>query len=362
MSRTQELADEVRLVLKSGDLTLSDSLRQLSDEFSVVSRQVDTRLRRCTEFLNKGLRVEAIDLADQPPKLLEEIAVLSFPDRKAWDNLVADYGLAKTATPDQDRAMELSKAYTAQIPLLALTQKLRAMSRARSHAADRLPILWQLNELDANNPMWIESIELFEADAHKHLSTSAEQAIASGDLHKADLMFERLTSPNWKNAPPQNVVQRLAVATLPLLCERLDNALSKRNRMSYVSLLNTTTGRLQASGLAESDPRANYPSRLIRKAEAADLEEFKKDEYQRLLEDAARLMQDPTSIKLEVEEVYSKILLYNEPLPRKLEKLYEEWQDSQRGKREGYYNMAAIGLLAVGLIFIVGLIFLLKSK
>jgi len=362
MSRTQELADEVRLVLKSGDLTLSDSLRQLSEEFSVVSRQVDTRLRRCTEFLNKGLRVEAIDLAEQQPKLLEEIAVLSFPDRKMWDNLVADYGLAKTATPDQDRAVELSKAYTAQIPLLALTQKLRAMSRARVHAADRLPILWELNQLDVNNPMWIESIELFEADAHKHLSVSAEQAISAGEFHKADLMYERLTSPNWKNAPPANIVQRLAVATLPLLSERLDDALSRRNRMSYVSLMNTTSKRMQATGLTESDPRFDYVNRLVRKAEAADMEEFKKDEYQHLLEDAARLMQDPTCKKAAVEEVYSKILLYNEPLPRKLEKLYEEWQDGQRGKREGYYNIAAIGLLAFGLIFIVGLIFLMKSK
>ena len=93
---------------------------------------------------------------------------------------------------------------------------------------------------------------------------------------------------------------------LPCDRESLDiwwNALSKRNRMAYVSLLNTTTVRFQASGLPESDPRAEYTIRLIRKAEAADMEEFKRDEYQRLLEDAARLMQDPTSTKLKVEEV-----------------------------------------------------------
>src|SRR6516225_2446967 len=94
MINYQEVVDELRSFLDAKDQTYSDQLKATAAQYAEACQQVNQRLRRCEEFLNKGLRSEAIHLAQTDPALLDLVAILDFPGRASWEEAAALYGLA----------------------------------------------------------------------------------------------------------------------------------------------------------------------------------------------------------------------------------------------------------------------------
>src|SRR4051812_21309796 len=111
------VVEEIRTFLQSSDQLLTDRVRELADEYAAACREVNGRLWRCAELLGKGLRSEALHLAESEPPLLEQAAVLDFPGRADWDNLAVMYGLPGAQPLQVQIAEELNRAYAAQLPL-----------------------------------------------------------------------------------------------------------------------------------------------------------------------------------------------------------------------------------------------------
>src|SRR5215510_7754447 len=93
MADYPHIVDDVRSFLQSADQTLSDHLKGLAAAYADACKEANRRLRRCEEFLQKGLRSEAIHLAQTEPDLLDLVAVLDFPERSQWEELLLTYGL-----------------------------------------------------------------------------------------------------------------------------------------------------------------------------------------------------------------------------------------------------------------------------
>src|SRR5713226_10194189 len=89
----QRVVDEIRSFLQSNDQALTDSLKALAVEYAGACQEVNQRLRRCADFLHQGLRSEAIQLAQAEPALLDQVAVLDFPERAQWEDLSLTYSL-----------------------------------------------------------------------------------------------------------------------------------------------------------------------------------------------------------------------------------------------------------------------------
>ena len=117
MADTQRIVDEVRFRLQSGDCELDDELKRLAGEYAGLCHVVNTRLRRCGDFLKQGLRAEAIQLADAEPNLLESFATVDFSERAEWDEIAALYQLPAAEPLLSDVAQDLNEAYTLQQPL-----------------------------------------------------------------------------------------------------------------------------------------------------------------------------------------------------------------------------------------------------
>src|SRR5262245_41639321 len=107
----QELVDAVRAFLAQSDQTLTNNLRALAGDFAEVCRSADVRLRRCEDYLRRGLISEAIHLAEVSPAVLEVVSVLDFPDRSGWDEIVSLYNLPAAPRVNIDRAGTLNQAY-----------------------------------------------------------------------------------------------------------------------------------------------------------------------------------------------------------------------------------------------------------
>src|SRR5436309_2319194 len=89
----QRTVEEIRCFLLLSVQALTDELKILAAAYAAACRDVNQRLARCEEFLNKGLRSEAIHLAQAEPALLEVVAVLDFPERPQWEEVLVYFGL-----------------------------------------------------------------------------------------------------------------------------------------------------------------------------------------------------------------------------------------------------------------------------
>src|SRR5262245_3768511 len=93
MPNHQSIAEAANAFVASPDHTLSDDLRNLAGDLAALARSTEARLRRCEDYLRRGLRGEAVHLAEIDPPLLEVVKALEFPGRPQWDDLVSRAGL-----------------------------------------------------------------------------------------------------------------------------------------------------------------------------------------------------------------------------------------------------------------------------
>src|SRR4029077_815572 len=141
MSNSQQTVDEIRSFLQSADQTLTDPVRQLATAYARACQEIGKRLRRCWEFLQQGLRSEAIHLAEAEPNLLDELATLDFPERKQWEEVCLSYGLASPGRLNFEAAEALNEAYADALPLDGLLRKHRLLALTRAPVAQRLSLL-----------------------------------------------------------------------------------------------------------------------------------------------------------------------------------------------------------------------------
>src|ERR1700747_2451391 len=112
MTDHHRIVDDIRSFLQASDQTFSDSLRSLAEAYNEACRETNARLRRCEEFLQKGLRSEAIHFAQTEPALLEVVAALDFPERPEWEQVALGYGLPPPPHLRIETAEALNRAYS----------------------------------------------------------------------------------------------------------------------------------------------------------------------------------------------------------------------------------------------------------
>ena len=66
-----QVVQQIQAFLRSNNQELTQELRELSREYAEWGGHAAERLRRCEEYLHKGLRSEAVHHALLDPQLLE---------------------------------------------------------------------------------------------------------------------------------------------------------------------------------------------------------------------------------------------------------------------------------------------------
>src|SRR3954466_97661 len=113
------MADYQRVVellrdIRSGPLqTVTDEIQQAAAEYARLCVEANERLRRCSTYLQQGLRTEAIHVAEESPNLLDLVASLDLPEPQMWAEFCANNGLAVPPPLQIDRAGQLNDAYAA---------------------------------------------------------------------------------------------------------------------------------------------------------------------------------------------------------------------------------------------------------
>src|SRR3974377_683726 len=88
-----QVVDDIQSFLQNPNQIYSDSLKELARSYAEACNEANQRLRRCADFLQQGLRPEAIYLAESRPALLDLVAAVDFPERSSWEQISVTYGL-----------------------------------------------------------------------------------------------------------------------------------------------------------------------------------------------------------------------------------------------------------------------------
>jgi hypothetical protein len=117
-----QVVQQIQAFLRSNNQELTQELRELSREYAEWGGHAAERLRRCEEYLHKGLRSEAVHHALLDPQLLELTGILQFPQYQLWDELVTLYNLPVTPlnAVAPETLAELNHAFAEEEILLLL--------------------------------------------------------------------------------------------------------------------------------------------------------------------------------------------------------------------------------------------------
>jgi hypothetical protein len=205
----QRVVDEIRSFLQSVDQTNSDHLRELAAEYAEACKEANRRLRRCDEFLQKGLRSEAIHLAQAEPVLLDMVATLDFPELDTWREITVSYGLPAAPRLSLTTAEALNEAYTVVQPLEHLLRKHRLLALAHAPLPERMAVMRQIAALDSGNPVWTEDLRAFENVRVRQLEQEVEAALHNQDSQALERAFGEIRSSPWVSNPPVQLIQRV---------------------------------------------------------------------------------------------------------------------------------------------------------
>jgi hypothetical protein len=237
----QNISDTVNALVRDGEENASpEQVAAAAQAYAAAAREINLRLQRCDQYLARGLRAEAVQLAECPPNILHAASALRVADPPAWERLCARHGQPRPAHPRTEVLARLATAIQENHRLLPLLDQLRVLTLARAPSAQRIDLLRRLRAADAQNPIWSEQLRLLEPSWHEKLRQEAETAIAtavrdsSGAERQLTALLAALDAPDWTIPPDSGWLAALrqrrdelrrtaALAELP--CDELADAL-----------------------------------------------------------------------------------------------------------------------------------------
>ena len=223
MTLLTQITEDICTLVAAGDLGKSTHMEQLARDLATESRPILDRLKRCEDFLQKGLRSEALHLAKAEPDLLDAINQLEFQGREIWDGAVSLYGLPIAGRPSQESAAALNQAYADEEPLKPLLSKHRLLALSRAPYLDRMNVLRQMLQIDPSNVAFQEDIAKFEIWRVDSIRSEIAEAKKNFDNPKILELLKEVDETSWINSPPDSIVKDIRAIGAKARRETLTN-------------------------------------------------------------------------------------------------------------------------------------------
>ncbi len=357
----QEIVDEIRSFILSVDQTLTDRMKEVAPLYAQACNEVNQRLRRCEDYLKKGLRSEAVHMAQTEPVLLDQLAILDFPERPQWEELAASYGLPAPPQLKLETALALNEAYTDEQPLEELLRKHRLLALARGTLLGRLSVMRRIAQLDSGNPVWKEDIRDFEKQRFREIQNELTALSRRGDYEGLAVLSEELRTTSWIMPVPQSLIKQVetgkgqfrkswATTTLKSLEAELNAATSTFDVAKARSLRDKWNILLRDADLPQADPivaRANMAFEWL-----ADQERRQATEraFQDSLDDLESALDKNCEPEL-LERAYYSASGYGRVIPTALEARYRgRLEDLQRKRIQKQRLFVGAGAAAAVLV------------
>lgn len=210
-SLEQQFISQLQEFIHNGDLERTPVLEEFAEQFSELCHGVCERLRRCSEYLEKGMRSEAVHEAQSPPDLLELAALVQFPELKKWRNICLDMELSMFPDIPQEVIERLREACARERALEPLLKQYR-LAVYQGDRKECIRILRKLRETDGSNPSWEQNLTPLEEAALPELVEAVYAALDAGDLGRLKTLYAEVTHPQRAVPVPATVLNEVDTA------------------------------------------------------------------------------------------------------------------------------------------------------
>lgn len=349
--------EEIREAVNSPETADPDLLGEAAIAYGDACRDANVRLREVDGLLKRGLRAEAIQVAEREPNLVDVVGELDFPLLEEWQGMLAQWGMQLPPQLQMDIGARLNAAYAEQMPLESLFRRHRMLALARAPLPARLNVLRQIRKQDSDNPAWPTDIEQYERHRVKELSTEIPAAGRRGDFAALAEMVEEVEASDWDRPIPTELVDLARLQfhqvrantsrqALASLLPQMDRAYSEFDTTRASLLAKQWREHAEHAGLPASDALMQQAAPILewvagQEQQAADERAFRNclSQLERALED------DKPRDKL--EKLYRQAQRFDQPIPRVLElRLNDKLESLHLGSRRRFILMTfAISIL-----------------
>ena len=183
----------------------------LAQGYAAICHDINERAYQCQEFLGRGQRKEAVQLAKNAPDLKAIAQAVDFRERGLWLDICEEYELPFPDIIDTDIVtVVIDEAYGQKRTIQSLLMLHRRMALGKAPLADRLRVLRKLCKADAANVIWRDDLGVLEPARVEELIKTAERANRDGDLVVLETIQRELASDEWLNPPTKALLGGVA--------------------------------------------------------------------------------------------------------------------------------------------------------
>ena len=209
MADYQALVENIRGFLGSSFQLNSPDVAEWAEQYARLCRGANDRLRQCADCMNRGLRAEAIHIAEAAPNLLDLVAALDLPELPEWEAVCFRFELVEPPSLLLETAASLNEAYAQDLPAQGLMAYHRLLALARAPMKSRLLVMRRLADLEPANNLWDQDIRGFERVRLQEIRTALPALAKAGDGAALSLINTELGS-GWRLKVPAELSQGVA--------------------------------------------------------------------------------------------------------------------------------------------------------
>lgn len=363
MSPEQQLVQQIQQLLASQQLERNPMLEDLALQFSEMCDAANSRLARCGDYLDKGMRSEAVHEAHNLPDLLALAALVEFEGVKKWRNLCADMELTVFQPLNQTLLARLKNAVSQEREMEPLLKEYRRCVYQGDHRSC-IELLRKIREKDSDNPSWAVNLKPLEEEALPELVAQTERALAKDDLVRLKQLFNELTHPQRVVNPPEELMRRLKRALLSeraadlknqasALITKLHNAVEQRDSTQIEMILEKTEALLKDDAFLEKPDRWD---KTISEAKEF-LEEMikrrgRQEEFLSAVDNIQEMLSKGGCSELELRHDWERLLAWELPISDLLRKQVEETLADMQARRKRRTRSIVIVTSVIAVILI----------
>ncbi len=198
MMRPRQVVDAVRWVM-DGLIREKAQSAAIAHQYAELVAEARRRSAECLSLLRQGSRLEAREMAQRQPPLLDVLAVLHDRALERWPEFCKRHGLADPPGLSMREVEELLDGMRTLEKLEPILDEWRIQNLRRDPAHVRLQTLWRLVRADPSSPAWREDALRFEESALRELGDSYNRSLALGKFEECWRMQGFAARPDWKN-------------------------------------------------------------------------------------------------------------------------------------------------------------------
>lgn len=370
MEDVKTLIRMIQNMIRSKDLTNTESHRKLADDYRQCCREFNDCAEKCRLMLSRNQRVEALQLAQSMnPPMETMLKLLNFPER---DTFLLMYTLYHWEMPPDLYsvvAAEVSGSSLGPKEVFSLLNAYRKIAREEGMLKEKILLMRRIVKLD-NTPERKAILRKLEEQWIDQLAAEAKEAIQGRNYTRLQELQTCLNDPGWLVAPNQNVRNKvdrvLNDYRLTWLGQSADKLLARINEaysaFDYVQLehaLNEWDALLSGEEYDPGEVRRNQAEEARKYYLEQKGIRVKEQTAESLVDELQRGLANEAELP-ELEKIVARLTMMEYPIPEHVMNLFMSYKNSEEAiqKRRLLLRLAVI---LVSVLAVLGLAVLAVS-